>query len=44
MIAGYADKGEAPDDAVARFASAYGDQTERDHDALADAARHGPAR
>jgi uncharacterized protein (DUF2252 family) len=39
MIAGYVGKGEALDDAIAQFAAAYADQTERDHDALAGAAR-----
>lgn len=39
MIAGYLGKSEAMDDAVARFAVTYAEQTERDHDALARAAR-----
>lgn len=38
-IAGYLGKSEAMDEAVARFAMAYADQTERDHDALLKAAR-----
>jgi hypothetical protein len=37
-IAGYLGKGEGMDEAVARFAAAYADQTERDHAALAKAA------
>jgi len=39
LIAGYAGKSEALDEAVARFAVAYADQTERDHAALEKAAR-----
>jgi hypothetical protein len=39
MIAGYAGKSEALDEAIARFALAYAEQTERDHDALAKAAQ-----
>ena len=38
MIAGYVGKGEALDEAIARFAVAYADQTERDHAALLKAA------
>jgi len=41
MLAGYLGKSEAMDEAIARFASAYADQTERDHAALAAAARQG---
>lgn len=39
MIAGYAGKSEALDEAIARFASAYADQTERDYETLGKAAR-----
>ena len=39
MIAGYLGKSEAMDDAVTRFAAAYADQTERDYDALVQAAK-----
>ena len=39
MIAGYLGKSEAMDEAVARFAMAYAEQTERDYDALAKAAK-----
>ena len=39
MIAGYAGKSEALDDAIARFAFAYADQTERDYETLSKAAR-----
>jgi predicted alpha/beta hydrolase len=38
-IAGYLGKTEAMDEALARFAFAYADQTERDFDALTSAAR-----
>lgn len=38
-IAGYVGKGEALDDAIAKFSLAYADQTERDHEVLAKAAR-----
>jgi uncharacterized protein (DUF2252 family) len=41
MLAGYLGKSGVIDDAIARFASAYADQTERDHAALAAAARQG---
>ena len=41
MLAGYLGKSAAMDDAISRFASAYADQTERDHAALAAAARQG---
>ena len=34
VIAGYVGKGEALDEAIARFAVAYADQTERDQAAL----------
>ena len=39
MIGGYLGKSEAMDDAVAQFAVAYADQSERDYDALVTAAR-----
>ena len=39
ILAGYVGKSEALDEAVTRFAFAYAEQTERDHDALARAAR-----
>ena len=39
MISGYIGKSDAMDQALARFADAYADQTESDHDALARAAR-----
>jgi uncharacterized protein (DUF2252 family) len=39
LIAGYAGRSEALDEAVARFALAYADQTERDHAVLVKAAR-----
>jgi uncharacterized protein (DUF2252 family) len=39
MIAGYAGKSEALDDALATFAFAYADQTDRDFEALKKAAR-----
>jgi NAD(P)H-dependent flavin oxidoreductase YrpB (nitropropane dioxygenase family) len=39
LIAGYLGKGEEFDDAIARFAVAYGAQTDRDHAALARAAK-----
>jgi Uncharacterized protein conserved in bacteria (DUF2252) len=39
MLAGYLGKGGVIDEAIARFAAAYADQTERDHAALAAAAR-----
>ena len=41
MIAGYCGTSDALVDAIARFALAYLDQTERDHDTLAAAARKG---
>lgn len=39
VIAGYLGKSEGMDDAVARFAVAYAEQTDRDYDALKKAAR-----
>jgi len=39
MIAGYAGKSETLDEAIARFAFAYADQTERDYETLGKAAR-----
>jgi uncharacterized protein (DUF2252 family) len=41
MIAGYTGTGEAFTQAIADFAEAYADQTERDHEALTQAARAG---
>lgn len=41
VIAGYAGRSEALDEAVTRFAASYADQTERDYEALAQAARKG---
>ena len=41
QLAGYLGKSPALDEAVARFSLAYADQTERDHDALAQAAKAG---
>ena len=38
-IAGYLGKSDAMDEAVTRFAFAYAEQTDRDHDALAKAAK-----
>jgi hypothetical protein len=38
-IAGYLGKGDGMDAAVARFAAAYADQTERDYEALVKAAK-----
>jgi uncharacterized protein (DUF2252 family) len=38
-IAGYVGKGEALDDALAKFSLAYADQTERDYEVLVKAAR-----
>jgi hypothetical protein len=40
-IAGYLGKGDAFADAIEKFAVAYGDQTERDHEALLKAIRAG---
>jgi uncharacterized protein (DUF2252 family) len=39
LIAGYLGKNDGMDEAVARFAAAYADQTDRDHDALVKAAK-----
>jgi uncharacterized protein (DUF2252 family) len=39
VLAGYLGKNTGMDEAIARFAFAYADQTERDHEALARAAR-----
>ena len=41
MLAGYLGKSGVMDEAIFRFASAYADQTERDHKALTTAARQG---
>jgi len=41
QIAGYLGKSESFDEAMVRFASAYSEQTQRDYDALAAAARSG---
>lgn len=41
MLSGYAGKSEALDDALVKFALAYADQTERDHEQLAIAAKQG---
>ena len=41
MISGYAGNSEVLDDAMVRFAFAYADQTEKDHAALAAAAKSG---
>jgi uncharacterized protein (DUF2252 family) len=41
MIAGYVGNSEVLDEAMARFAFAYADQTEKDHEALAAAAKSG---
>ena len=41
MLAGYLGKSGVIDEAIARFAASYADQTERDHEALAAAARQG---
>ena len=41
MIAGYAGNSDELDDAMVRFAFAYADQTEKDHGALAAAAKSG---
>jgi hypothetical protein len=40
-ISGYLGKGDKFDEAIADFASAYADQTERDHDVLLRAVRAG---
>jgi hypothetical protein len=39
MLAGYVGKSEELDEALAKFAHAYADQTERDYGQLATAAR-----
>jgi len=39
-IAGYLGKSDGMDEAVARFAAAYAEQTVRDHDALVKAAKN----
>ena len=41
MIAGYAGKSEALDEAIARFSMSYADQAERDHAAFMNAIRQG---
>ena len=41
MIAGYAGKSEALDEAIARFSMSYADQAERDHAAFMNAIRKG---
>ena len=41
MLAGYMGENEALDDALAKFAFAYADQTEQDYDRLAAAAKQG---
>ena len=41
MIAGYVGSSDKLDEALARFAQSYADQTERDHQALVDAVRSG---
>jgi hypothetical protein len=41
MIAGYLGTSDKVDRALCRFASAYADQTERDHQALVDAVARG---
>ena len=41
MLAGYLGKSGVMDEAIARFAVSYADQTERDHQALTAAARQG---
>jgi hypothetical protein len=41
LIAGYVGTSAALDESIARFALAYADQTERDHEALTRAARQG---
>ena len=41
QIAGYLGRGESFDEALARFAIAYADQTERDHQRLVDAVATG---
>jgi hypothetical protein len=39
ILAGYLGKSDAMDEAIARFALAYAEQTDRDYDALAKAAK-----
>jgi NAD(P)H-dependent flavin oxidoreductase YrpB (nitropropane dioxygenase family) len=39
FMAGYLGKSESMDEAIARFAEAYAEQTERDYDALVKAAK-----
>ena len=41
VIAGYVGRSEALEEAVARFAAAYADQTERDYETFAKAVRDG---
>jgi uncharacterized protein (DUF2252 family) len=41
MLAGYLGKSGVMDEAIARFAASYADQTERDHKVLSTAARQG---
>jgi uncharacterized protein (DUF2252 family) len=41
MISGYLGKGDIFDQAIEKFAVSYADQTERDHEALANAVRSG---
>jgi uncharacterized protein (DUF2252 family) len=41
MIAGYVGKSEVLDEAMVKFAFAYADQTEKDYQALVDAAKNG---
>ena len=41
LIAGYVGTSATLDESIARFAIAYADQTERDHEVLTMAARHG---
>jgi hypothetical protein len=41
LLAGYVGTSAALDESIARFALVYADQTERDHEALTRAARHG---
>ena len=41
MLAGYVGNSEELDEAMVRFAFAYADQTEKDYDALAAAAKQG---
>ena len=41
MISGYLGRSDAMDEALAAFALAYADQTERDHEALVAAVQSG---